>query len=292
MAEIKLRFANDNYAGSRIIDVDNYAYQAVYSTRADLLNLINGKGGEYDDFKELFKKNGIYILKSMMDDDIKENIYIGKAYNASLANRLQNHSRGDKIRFSEVIAFVSMNKSFPINTAYVESRLVNIAKKINNSIIENTQQPQLPSNITSAEKNRMEKFIGYINIVLPIVGYKCLIHNTEKNIIEKNSNSIIFSLKNCKATMIQSSNPLGFYVIKGSRAKKTTQPSLLETYSNLKKKLIADGILIDKGDYLEFTEDTLFQSPSAAASVVLGRSTAGTTHWIDKKNNKTWKEYQ
>jgi hypothetical protein len=291
MAEIKLRFSNDDYNGSKIIDLEGYNYQSVYATRADLSNLINGKNGQYEDFKEIFKRPGIYILKSL--DDTNERIYIGKAYNKPLANRLQAHNRNDKIEFSEVIAFTSINKSFPINTEYVESRLVEIAKKCKNSILENNQQPQLPPDLTSSEKKQMEKFIGYINIILPIAGYKCLMSNIGKNIIKKNGNQIIFTLKNYDATMVQSDNPTGFYVIKGSKAKKVTQASLIKTYVNIKQKCINDRILIDKGSYYEFKEDTLFQSPSAAASVILGVQTQGTIYWIDKKNNnKTWKEYQ
>jgi hypothetical protein len=290
MAEIRLRFAHDNYTGSRIIDVEGHNYQAVYATRADLLNLINGKDGQYNDFKESFKKPGIYILKST--DGIDEKIYIGKAHNQPLANRLQEHNRNDKIEFSEVISFVTMNPAFPINTEYVESRLVEIAKKLNNSMVDNTQKPQLPPNIVDTERARMEVFIDYINIVLPIVGYKCLITNTAEDIMKDNIGSVIFTLRNYDAKMIQSSNPTGFYVLKGSKAKKENQLSLIKTYVNLRQKYITDGILIDKGDCYEFIEDTLFQSPSAAASVVLGGTTQGTTYWIDKNNNKTWKDYQ
>ena len=290
MAEIKLRFANDFYTGSRIIDIEDYNYQAIYSTRADLLNLINGKKGQYDEFKEIFSKTGIYILKSI--EGINEKIYIGKAYIQPLSSRLQEHNRNDKIEFSEVISFISTKKSFPINTEYVESRLVEITKKLKNSIVDNSQQSKLPANITSTEKNRMEKFINYMNIVLPIVGYRCLINNTANNIICNNINSIKFKLKNFEAMMIQSNNPIGFYVLKGSKAKKDNKPSLLKTYSTLRQKYINDGILIDKGNYYEFIEDTLFQSPSAAASVILGGTTQGTTYWIDKKNKKTWKDYQ
>jgi hypothetical protein len=290
MAEIKIRFSNDNYSGSKIIDIDDYNYQAVYSTRADLLNLINGNNGQYEEFKEIFDKRGIYILKSIENND--EKIYIGKAYNKKLGERLKEHNRNDKIEFSEVIAFTSMSTSFPINTEYVESRLVDLAKSFHNSIVDNAQQPQLPSIITTTEKKRMDKFINYIKIVLSITGYKCLLSNTAKNISKTNSNSIVFTLKNYNATMIQSNNPIGFYVLKGSKAKKDIKPSLIKTYSKIKQKYIDSGILIDLGSEYEFKEDTLFQSPSAAASVILGVQTQGTVYWIDKKNNKTWKEYQ
>jgi hypothetical protein len=41
--------------------------------------------------------------------------------------------------------------------------------------------------------------------------------------------------------------------------------------------------------YLEFTKDTIFSSPTAAANVVLGRQTPGPITWLNP-DNKTLKE--
>ena len=45
-----------------------------------------------------------------------------------------------------------------------------------------------------------------------------------------------------------------------------------------RKQLIADGMLVEKGD-LVFTKDTQFTSPSAAAAVIHGGSANGLIVW-------------
>ncbi len=49
--------------------------------------------------------------------------------------------------------------------------------------------------------------------------------------------------------------------------------------------------MIEKDDRLEFTEDTIFGSASAASNMVLGRNSNGFTEWVNKKG-KTFKEIQ
>jgi hypothetical protein len=46
-----------------------------------------------------------------------------------------------------------------------------------------------------------------------------------------------------------------------------------------RKQLIADGTLIKKGEFLVFTKDAEFSSPSAAAAVVHGGSANGLLAW-------------
>ena len=49
--------------------------------------------------------------------------------------------------------------------------------------------------------------------------------------------------------------------------------------------------MIEKGDKLEFAEDAIFSSPSAAANMILGRNSNGFTEWITK-TGKTFKQIQ
>jgi len=55
--------------------------------------------------------------------------------------------------------------------------------------------------------------------------------------------------------------------------------------------LIEEGILVNKGEYFEFTDDYIFSSPSTAAVMIMGRNANGLTEW---KNNdgKTLKEIE
>ena len=80
----------------------------------------------------------------------------------------------------------------------------------------------------------------------------------------------------------------GFIVTKGSQANKNLSPSTSDTYKRLREKLIASGILLDKGNFFKFTEDTVFSSTSAASIVVLGRQSQGPIEWLNSAN-RTYK---
>lgn len=71
-------------------------------------------------------------------------------------------------------------------------------------------------------------------------------------------------------------------VQEGSSASATTAASFgYHTYRPLRDRLVADGILEPTQDGLVFTQDYEFDSPSAAAACVLGRSANGVTEWKD-----------
>ena len=83
----------------------------------------------------------------------------------------------------------------------------------------------------------------------------------------------------------------GFVVFKGSKAAGSTVVSMTSNFITLRQKLINEGVLVDKNEFLEFPEDYIFSSPSTAASIVLGRNANGLTEWR-QKNNKTLKEFE
>ena len=57
--------------------------------------------------------------------------------------------------------------------------------------------------------------------------------------------------------------------------------SLPESSRNRRRRLIDGGLLIEVGSSYELTEDYLFDSPSGAADVLLGRSANGRAEWKD-----------
>ena len=70
---------------------------------------------------------------------------------------------------------------------------------------------------------------------------------------------------------------------------KLGKDSALEKLRTSRDKLIESGILKENNDTYIFTEDYVFNSPSTAGGVILGRSTNGWTKWKDK-NGKTLDE--
>lgn len=73
----------------------------------------------------------------------------------------------------------------------------------------------------------------------------------------------------------------GFVILAGSRMAKDLTPSMEDRQSHLKvrDRLIADGTLVDRGDYYELMEDAVFPTPSNAAASVTGHGTNGWKHW-------------
>ncbi|ANE55052.1 hypothetical protein AYM39_07575 [Methylomonas sp. DH-1] len=72
-----------------------------------------------------------------------------------------------------------------------------------------------------------------------------------------------------------------FIVEEGSTASANIQPSLQEALILKREELIAKGVMIPDGDFLVFTKDYEFTSPSQAAGIIKGISSNGKNDWKD-----------
>lgn len=174
---------------------------------------------------------------------------------------------------------------------FLEARLIEDAHKAKSAEIENGTKPSLPL-LHEAEISDLDYFLEQIKLILPLMGFKFLIPSTITNEIAKNDveeQRQLFYVKSptIKAQMYQSEK--GFVVLKGSQAKKTMAPAVSDNYKALQQKLIETELLVSKGTYFEFTQDTIFSTPSSAANVVLGRQTPGPITWLNS-DGKTLKE--
>ena len=59
----------------------------------------------------------------------------------------------------------------------------------------------------------------------------------------------------------------------------------------MRRSLVDQGILVDRGQYYEMTQDYTFNSPSYAAGTLLGRAANGRTEW-KTANGHTLKSIQ
>lgn len=72
----------------------------------------------------------------------------------------------------------------------------------------------------------------------------------------------------------------GFVVLKGSMAAKEIAQSFpKQKYYESRQKVINEKVLIEVENQLSFTKDYMFNSPSEAASVVMGRNATGQSDW-------------
>ena len=132
----------------------------------------------------------------------------------------------------------------------------------------------------------MEEFIENIEMLVNTLGHKVF---EEKREFKTKQKHAAFFIKAARGTDGQSEPTSdGFVVFKGSKAAGTIVNSMTSNFVTLKQKLIEEGALVKKGEFLEFSDDYIFSSPSTAA--VMGRDANGLTEWKNKEG-KTLKDF-
>ncbi|HZJ20145.1 MAG TPA: GIY-YIG nuclease family protein [Pricia sp.] len=272
--------------GPRLGEIGNWVGKAIYCPRASVNKIMN---------RPEFDNPGIYCLKGdPTDDAFDEKIYIGEAEN--IKSRLKQHLSDSNKDFKELIFFVSKDELLTkTQIRYLESRLVQLSLEAKTAQIDNGNSPSLPT-LHEADISDMEYFLDQIKLILPVMGFKFLISSTvtsESGLKSNSKNDVhetyFIKTRTFKARMTETDQ--GYIVAKGSEAKKTLSNSCTDTYRNMRRKLVETKILIGNGDILIFAEDAVFNSPSAASNMILGRNSNGFTEWVNK-NGLTFKEVQ
>jgi hypothetical protein len=282
---LKIYMIDGTETGPRTVDIGNWSGRGVFSERGAIQEVLN---------REELSNPGVYCLKYTPKSDIfSERIYIGESENLKV--RIATHlSNPDKGEFIEFIGFFSKDELLTkSHVRYLESRIIQLARDANSAEVVNINCSE--SFLSEADKSDMEFFLDQIKLILPVMGFRFLISDFVKmdntnSLGELSSETGYFIVgKKIKARMFESER--GFIVKKGSQAKKNTTKSIDKGYLRIREKLITSGKLIAKGSVFEFQENTVFNSTTAASSVVLGRKAPGPIHWVDSEN-RTYKDVQ
>lgn len=272
--------------GPRLSEIGNWVGKAIYSPRASVNKIMT---------RPEFDNPGIYCLKGdPTDDAFDEKIYIGEAEN--IRSRLKQHLSDPNKDFKELIFFVSKDELLTkTQIRYLESRLVQLALEAKTAQIDNGNSPSLPT-LHEADISDMEYFLDQIKLILPVMGFKFLISSTVRPDVDPETTSAtstretyFIKTKSFKATMSETDQ--GYIVSKSSEAKKSLSKSCTETYRNMRRKLVDTEIMVEDKEKLIFAEDAVFNSPSAASNMILGRNSNGFTEWVNK-DGLTFKEVQ
>ena len=228
---------------------------------------------------------GVYLLFGRTEEG-KEQVYIGEA--ESILKRL-NQQLTSKDFWNETIVFISKDENLnKAHIKYLENRLHEIAKSANRYKVDNSINPT-QSSISESDRAEMEEFIEYIKMLVNTLGHKVF---EDKREIQPKQKQAIFQIKSARgADGMGEPTSDGFVVLKGSKAAASVVNSMATSYKSLRKKLLDEATLVDKGEYLEFTEDYIFSSPSAAAVVVMGRNANGLIEWKNKEG-KTLRDFE
>jgi hypothetical protein len=255
------------------------------------------------DLNKIFQKEvnrpGAYFLFGD-ESAVSQLAYIGEAEN--VWERLKNHDT-QKDFWNEVIVITSKDDNLTkAHVRYLKSRLVNIATIADRYKLQNSTVPSLAS-LPIADRDSMEEFIDDIRLLVGTLGHKLLenpIQNQEpeteisftaatstSQVITTSSNiELEFISKTLKAKALQTNE--GLVVLAGSEISESSSPG---SYSVLRESLISEEIIGPSETGMVFLKNYLFESPSAAAAVIIGYNKNGRTAWKDK-SGKTLKEIE
>lgn len=221
---------------------------------------------------------GIYLLFG--SDEGKPKVYVGEAENC--LNRLKQHNK-QKEFWNQAVVFTSKTQHFTkTHIKFLEWLCCETATHVNRYLLENGNTPGKPHVQESIEADLYENFDA-IQLLTSTLGYSVF------DEIRKPDSTHLVECKGKNVVAQGEYTEDGLTVFKGSQSNVEEAQSVSKWPIRSRAELLDSGVLKEHGNFLIFTEDYVFSSPSAAASVVLGRQANGWTEW-KYKNGKTLDE--
>ena len=228
-------------------------------------------------------RTGVYVLVGPSDRSPSLQVYVGEG--DPVRPRLEQHVK-NKDFWTSAVVFTSKDQN--LNKAHVqhlEARLIELAIASKRCVLDNCNTPKPPS-LSEADTADVEGFLVDLLLCLPILGYGFFEPAPEA---APDTPRLVLKAKSIEARGFESSK--GFVVQAGARAVRKEVASIQAFLVDTRAELVRQGVLADRGDVYEFTQDYAFSSPSTAAGVVLGRSANGRIEW-KTRDGKTLKDLQ
>ena len=281
--QLRLFLADGTSSGPRFFEIFNRTIQALGLPANRIQEAISS------DWRE-FQKPGVYLVHGTTEEGV-EQLYIGKG--EIVAKRVQVHP--DKLEFEITSLLIFCSKDDNLNASQVgwlESSLIRVGKEAKRIALTNIQNPELPT-LSRPELATVSEFFEDLKLIAQTAGFDFF--STPKAVTPSSPTSgttylsasapgpeFLLKQPQKEITACGYLSDDGFVVKKGSDAIATPNESLGGTYTDLRKKLIDQKVLVQKaGDAtkLTFAIDFAFTAPSAAAAVVVGNNISGRTNW-------------
>lgn len=271
---LELFFVDGRPDGLLTAEVFNWTGAIIRTPRTQVKDALMLKGARH---------TGVYLLIGQRDDEPLA--YVGEA--EDIGRRLTQHVQGKDWWDTAILITTSTDALHKAHVKYLESRLVEAAKSLGHTPLENANIPPRSSLNPAAQAN-MESFLKVLKMVLPAIGITLFVDKTRNKDVTKTANltsndSEIFEM-HLKKHGIHARARFEhgeMIVIAGSQARnewigdRTKRTSYWKIHDELRKA----GILRLEGNVAVFANDYAFSSPSAASAVIVGRSDNGRTSW-------------
>lgn len=242
------------------------------------------------------KSTGVYLL--IGEDANGQIAYVGEG--EDISDRIRSHD-SKRDWWSEVIMITTSADSLhKAHVKYLESRLVEIAREAGNARLENGNTPPR-SSLSEAGRANMEEFVDTLRMVLPALGIDLLQVRKRPETMSQTGQSMdaapiqfVLSAPQLGISAKAQLEDADFVVEQGSEARLewVGSESRNPTYAKLHAHLLQNGVLVPSADKAIFKERYAFTSPSAAASVILGRASKGRSKWCKSDSGQTYAEWE
>lgn len=262
---IQIFLPDGNARSVRIAEITSRTVQAIQIPRSKIKAAAD---------REEASRVGIYFLFGEDEESSKPLAYIGEA--ESCHDRVKQHNQ-QKDFWSTAIAITSKTHSFTkAHARYLEYHCYQKAAEIDRYRLANSQVPTKPYISEPMQADLLDNF-GTIRTLLSMLGYPIL-EDLGASIDDKRTLFCRSKDADAHGEYVED----GFVVFAGSKANTDETPSAGSALRKRRQRLQEDKILIPQNGYLQFAEDYIFNSPSGAATTVLGRQANGWTEWKDR----------
>lgn len=226
---------------------------------------------------------GVYFLIGESEEDAKASVYIGEAENCF--QRLGQHN-ATKDFWNIAVVIGSKTDAFTKGHArYLEWLCVKKAGESGRFHLMNTTIPGEPYVPEPMLADLMDSF-DTLRILLSTLGFPIFEPARTRVALEPGTGGaapvegeeVFYCTRNGADAKGQPTDE-GFVVLAGSRALPGVAESAEKYIAVFREKLVHSGVLAPEGDALVFRTDYLFNSPSAASGIVLGRRSNGWEVW-------------
>jgi len=296
---LKLYLVDGSPSGVITAELGVSSVRAAVASRTALPDLIR---------REEATRTGIYLLVGP-DPDLpgRQLVYVGEG--DQVRTRLAAHDADEaKDFFTRAVLIVSKDENLTkAHGRYLESRVIAAIRGAGRAKLVNGTEPPFKG-LPEPEIADMERVLDEIEVLLPVLGFDILrpagqeagatlsapIKALPGSPITASVDGPIFTFTESGADAKAREANGEFVVLAGSLAKRKEVPSCADPLKRRRAEMIAEGALeiTPDGNFLRFTADTAFDSPSGASRVVYGGNVSGPRYWKHAATGQTYGDWR
>ena len=252
--------------GIRVAEITTRTIQVVEVPRKLLKEYLTTVGPE---------QVALYFLVGADEDTSESDVYIGQT--GDLKKRLKKHNSSLPSWERVIVAISRTNSMTQTHTLFLEWFCIDQVRKVGRFTDSNKNKGSRPHTPAPLEAECLELF-ETVSTLLATLGLP--LFSTLPSTDRAANDDKLFTCTGSEAKGKGYYTGEGFVVLAGSRGRIESVPSMENSpHLKVRQEIIDAGILAEIDGMPEFTKDHLFNSPSKAAVVLMGRHANGWTEW-------------